>query len=393
MKSPVQIAVTFSAAFAALNPVFAQTWRQATNAPIAGWTAIASSADGTKLAAGTYNGSIYTSVDSGTTWTTTTVSNMIWLSLASSADGTKLIGGGNYIYTSTDGGLTWISNNVPSSIWVSVACSADGNKLVAAAGVHASPGGLSLGSFGSIYTSTNSGGTWVSNAAPVQNWQSIASSADGNKLVAVAYGSPIYTSLDSGATWTSNNTPGIDWQCVVSSADGSRLAAAPEPGNLYTSTNSGAKWVSNSVSSHWRSVAASADGEKLVAAVGGDGSNVLLATSTNSGVSWTASNIPGSFWSSVTASADGNKLAGTVLAGGIYVYYSLSAPALDLALSDANLSLSWLIPSTDFVLQQSPDLISWSNVTNTPVLNLTNLNNELTLSPSISNGFFRLISQ
>jgi hypothetical protein len=32
-------------------------------------------------------------------------------------------------------------------------------------------------------------------------------------------------------------------------------------------------------------------------------------------------------------------------------------------------------------------------LTNTPALNLTNLNNELTLSPSNSSGFFRLISQ
>ncbi|HEY5298864.1 MAG TPA: hypothetical protein VIK59_13235 [Verrucomicrobiae bacterium] len=51
------------------------------------------------------------------------------------------------------------------------------------------------------------------------------------------------------------------------------------------------------------------------------------------------------------------------------------------------------MPSTNFVLQQSSDLISWSSVTATPALNLTNLNNELMLSPSNSNGFFRLISK
>jgi hypothetical protein len=53
------------------------------------------------------------------------------------------------------------------------------------------------------------------------------------------------------------------------------------------------------------------------------------------------------------------------------------------------------VPSTNFVLQQNPDLtaIGWENLTNTPVLNLTNLQNEVILSPSNSSGFFRLISQ
>ena len=40
--------------------------------------------------------------------------------------------------------------------------------------------------------------------------------------------------------------------------------------------------------------------------------------------------------------------------------------------------LSWVVPSTKYVLQQSFDLISWTTVTNTPVLNLTNLQNEVT---------------
>jgi len=49
------------------------------------------------------------------------------------------------------------------------------------------------------------------------------------------------------------------------------------------------------------------------------------------------------------------------------------SPQLNLAPSDINLALSWLVPSTNFVLQQSTDLISWSSVTNAPALNLTNL--------------------
>jgi hypothetical protein len=56
----------------------------------------------------------------------------------------------------------------------------------------------------------------------------------------------------------------------------------------------------------------------------------------------------------------------------------------------SNLAISWLIPSTNFVVQQSSDLISWVDLTNTPTLNLTNLNNELIISPTNSSGFYRL---
>ena len=55
-----------------------------------------------------------------------------------------------------------------------------------------------------------------------------------------------------------------------------------------------------------------------------------------------------------------------------------------------NLTLSWIVPSTNLVLQQSADLSGWTNVTNLPVLNLTNLQNEVILSPTGSSGFYRL---
>ena len=48
------------------------------------------------------------------------------------------------------------------------------------------------------------------------------------------------------------------------------------------------------------------------------------------------------------------------------------------------------MPSTNFVMQQSPDLCSWTDMTTTPVLNLTNLQNEVILPLTGSNGFYRL---
>jgi hypothetical protein len=58
--------------------------------------------------------------------------------------------------------------------------------------------------------------------------------------------------------------------------------------------------------------------------------------------------------------------------------------------ANGSFKLSWLIPSTNFVMQQSSDLSSWSDVTNAPVLNLTNLQNEIILPPTNSSSFFRL---
>ncbi|MEI6052127.1 MAG: leucine-rich repeat protein, partial [Opitutaceae bacterium] len=48
------------------------------------WTSIASSADGTKLAAVEYTGQIYTSTDSGVTWTAQASGSRNWVSIASS---------------------------------------------------------------------------------------------------------------------------------------------------------------------------------------------------------------------------------------------------------------------------------------------------------------------
>src|SRR5256885_1783813 len=104
---------------------------------------------------------------------------------------------------------TWTPASEPEapvySLWVSVASSADGSKLVAAAKFDQAGNPVGL-----IHTSTNSGATWTQTSAPSNSWSSVASSADGSKLVAATTefdqaGNPaglIYTSTNSGATWT-----------------------------------------------------------------------------------------------------------------------------------------------------------------------------------------------
>jgi hypothetical protein len=199
---------------------------------------------------------------------------------------------------------TWTQTGAPSNYWASIASSADGSRLVA--------GAFERG----IFTSTNSGLTWMQTSAPNENWWSIASSADGMKLVAAAGSIPggVYTSTDGGSTWVSNNLPIESWSSVASSADGSKLVAvAPfgtdrsTPGAVFTSTNSGSDWTSNTVNGI--SVASSADGTKLFIV-----DALQVWRSTNSGTTWTQ--IGNGLLSGGTAvpsqeiacSADGNKL-------------------------------------------------------------------------------------
>jgi hypothetical protein len=346
-------------------------------------------------------GNIYTSTNSGITWTLTGApTNHGYGPVASSADGNKLVAAASdSIYTSTNSGLIWRSS--PISNCVSLASSAEGTKLVAVTTDEANPFN------GKIYTSTNSGMAWTRQTnIPNQTWCSIVASADGTKLVVQASSNAVYRSTDSGFTWTQMTPPPVNWpgfsskQVVSSSADGTELVAALygdqsyNPCPIYISTNSGSTWTSTTMpNQNWSSVACSADGTKIVAAAAPYGGTGPLYTSTNSGASWTSNSVPNQQWTFVASSADGNKLvavSGIFISGAIYTLQTTLTPQMNIAPTNGNFNLSWIVPSTNFVLQQSPDLSSWSDLTNQPILNLTNLQNEVTLPFSGGVGFYRL---
>jgi photosystem II stability/assembly factor-like uncharacterized protein len=397
-----KILLVVSIALLAANFALAQTWQQTSASTNISWSTIASSADGTKLVAAAYSGNgIWVSTNSGATWTVTSAPHTNdWIAIASSADGTRLAAADGYfgvIYTSADSGTTWTMNNVPNLGWHAIALSADGTKLVASA----------TGGF--IYTSADSGTTWISNSLPVTFAVWVASSADGIRLVTVANEGYIFTSTNTGTTWQSAIAAlNASLCCVASSADGSKLVTGGGDVNcifILTSTNSGATWNSNSVPDmnymHWQSFASSADGNTLVAVAGfnlvsayGEG---VIFISTNSGATWIQADAPVRSWTCVASSADGSKLVGSaspgrlfVYFGGIYISQTTPTPWLGIVPLSDNLLLSWLMPSTNFVMQQSSDLSSWTDVTNAPVLNLTNLQNEVMLPMPAGSGFYRL---
>src|SRR5262249_39353104 len=146
----------------------------ATSAPCRDWRAIASSADGASvIAASSDFGSgapIFISTNSGANWTPSTAPTNAWISVACSVDGTVLVAAEDGIlYTSYDSGGTWTASLFYAD-WKAVCISAEGSKLAAVSSSVA-------GSPGSIYSSPYSG-PWSLTSAPRTNWQAVSSSAD-----------------------------------------------------------------------------------------------------------------------------------------------------------------------------------------------------------------------
>jgi photosystem II stability/assembly factor-like uncharacterized protein len=329
------------------SPIFYSTnsgmiWSSGNSlSPYYWWSLVSSSADGETLAVAAIDGSVSVSTNSGISWTQSIPASQSWNSVTASSDGNTLVlaGENTSIYISTNSGITWTNSHpdVPYNFWSSVAAAVKGGKIFAA------------NYLGSIYFTTNYGVTWSATAAPVLQWWSMASSADGNKLVAGALYSPIFVSTNSGVTWTVTATPSANWTSVATSADGKKLAAIQQDdGRIYTSTDSGMTWVTN--------------------------------------------NAPGTNWNAIVSSADGERLFAVTENGQIWSKFSMPSPELNLAFASNNLLLSWTVPSTSFVLQQNSNLAStnWSVVTNAPVLNFTNLQNEIRIPLSNGSVFYRL---
>lgn len=196
------------------------------------------STDGSRLFA--MNDSICSSTDLGATWTGISTASALWTSFACSADGTKLVAGSFYyneILRSTDSGITWLPIGPTNALqWGPVACSADGCTI--AATINVSSTVYSNGNYvnvgGPIYTSTNSGATWTLASLPWCNWQAVACSVDGTKLVAAPDQGPLYTSCDSGATWQASDVQSTSWKSVAMSADGGKMLAAEDGGGIWT---------------------------------------------------------------------------------------------------------------------------------------------------------------
>jgi hypothetical protein len=383
-----------------------------TSAPNTNWSCIASSADGSRLVAAINGGLIYASTNAGVTWSPTSAPATNWASVACSADGTKLVASAGLkvppvlndtnhglIYSSADSGRTWAPTSAPDETWRWVASSADGTRLAA------------VPSSAAIYTSSNSGATWASNTLP-NPAACVVSSANGLKLVAGTY--EIYASTNSGASWTQIGTPPVFYgflRSIASSADGNCLAAAEgapsfnhclEPVPICTSADSGSSWTNTGTytpyCTGWASIASSADGAKLAAVEGCCGH---FLTSNDRGVTWSSDSVlPCSGWNSASlaSSADGAKFVAAVnscggaASGSIYTRQGTSAPVLNISGAEGGVLISWLIPSSRFVLQENSNLTStaWRDVATAPTFDPSTLQYQVSIPKPLSTLFYRL---
>jgi hypothetical protein len=113
-----------------------------------------------------------------------------------SADGTNIVAAeyyGGFIYTSADSGVTWTEQTSSGSrYWSAISSSDDGKRLVATVGDNDD---------GYVYVSSDSGYTWVEyTSLGLKNWTSATMSGDGQRIAVGADSNNIYLGTVEGAS-------------------------------------------------------------------------------------------------------------------------------------------------------------------------------------------------
>ena len=384
LGAPIAILILL---FSSLTPAIGESWIS-TGAPSNSWAAITCSADGSKLVASTSvftNGEIYLSHDGGTNWELASLAPATaWLAVASSAEGDYVIAlaSRSKVYFSTNSGVTWELKVVPAFAH-SVAISGDGKTLAVS------------GYTGQIWVSTDYGTTWSPRSTQLFDVINAICSGDGTGFAAGNNNGMVTVSANGGTNWSRSTAIGAHSMSLKGSADLAHMVAivsswgsASLSFGVATSTNRGVTWVTNTLpSTNWSAVASSADGAKSVAvATGGS-----IYSSYDAGATWSPNDAPNLQWQAVASSADGNLLFAAASNGGIWVKRTLATPKLRIV-PDPNLPiLSWTVPSVSAVLQESNALDGiWTDVTNPPTLNLSDLSYQVSITPFGGNGFYRL---
>ena len=273
------------------------------------WHSLATNASGSVVIAGSCDGQVYVSHDSGATWTAGNSPNAVcWISSALTATGDTIYAaqysGG--LYRSRDFGTTWSQVTTSPLIssgsginFESVAVSQDGTRIAVAI------------QNSSLVQSSDSGATWhiasFPDNQPTHWWRWVSMSPDGKVIVAVSH-EDIFRSTDAGATWQRltvavNGTAVADkWYRVKTSADGQVIAvvgnnfAGAQGTGVYVSRDGGATWGRGyALVADYSFLAMSADGKTIAATVSDTGATsgrVLL--SRDSGVTFTVQTMPGS---------------------------------------------------------------------------------------------------
>jgi len=286
------------------------TWSQ-TSAPSAVWSAIKCNSSGSIITASINNGTIWLSTNSGSTWTNSYNPVSRWNAgswNAASWNALCLDANGIYLNITTTNPLYAFTFTISNGLLTTT------SKYIS--NICSNPTGQYLGLTtygGSVYNSMNYGASWSTNSNfSTGNWQAICSYSNGSKYIACIKDGNI--TFSSSSTWK-QRAIFEGWQGITSSSDGRKLAACIYPGYIYTSTDSADTWTpqTSSGSRTWQDITSSSDGTKLAAIV----YNGNIWTSTDSGVTWTQRAIIGK-WLTITSSSDGTKLAAGLDAQSIY---------------------------------------------------------------------------
>jgi uncharacterized repeat protein (TIGR02543 family) len=287
---------------------------------------ITSTPNGSYVAATNIGNSVYTSDTQGTAWVKRAASgSRFWTSIASSSDGANLVASEVHsvgkpnvnccktlgdIYTSADSGVTWTNRTSSTGAtpgarnWAAVASDSGGMKIV------------SIEVMGGIWRSSNGGAAWtdISPDATARNWSGVCMDSTGSYIAASSKLGGIWISKNEGRTWSETTVAsgfgGRIWSSITCDSDLKYIAAAAAGERIFTSSDYGTTWTSQGASQYvagassraWSAIASDPSGMNIVATAQ-DG---YIYTSADRGVTWWQQTGVGiSSWNSVTTWTDG----------------------------------------------------------------------------------------
>jgi hypothetical protein len=149
------------------------------------------------------------------------------------------------IWTSTDSGVTWTKNTdvtTQNRNWTSVTSNYTGQMLAAVSSTN------TLDTNGDIWGSMDYGASWQRYTTYRAKFNCVAMDVSGSQVVATVYGGAIYISRagnlsGSNRTFVVSKSGNYNWTGVASSASGSSLVAVVYGGSIWQSSNYGATWT------------------------------------------------------------------------------------------------------------------------------------------------------
>jgi photosystem II stability/assembly factor-like uncharacterized protein len=189
------------------------------------------SKNGIDVFAGTSNGGIYFSDNSGASWSKRNTGLGAYTVYSILINGSELFAGASTgLYKSIDYGITWnqAGTGFPSGTSIALCMALQGSIVLAGTNGQG------------IYRSTDNGLTWnLSNSGLPTNPYVQGLTSMGNKIIAGLYGGGIYVSNDSGSTWTSHYISSTTVYTFTKS--GNKLYASTS-GTVYVSLDTGSTW-------------------------------------------------------------------------------------------------------------------------------------------------------